>query len=85
MMEKEKYQPIACQFYDVLELHASRKKTVNISYFTSSQEVKTVHSVISTLVTKNKEEFLVLPDGTEIRLDQIIGIDDIQFYGSCGM
>ncbi|MFT5166037.1 MAG: Rho-binding antiterminator [Saprospiraceae bacterium] len=83
-MEKEKYTPIACQFYDVLEMHASRKEEVTISYFESGESVKIVHSKIDTLVTRNKEEFLVLPDDTEIRLDQILSVNDTQFYGACG-
>ncbi len=81
---EEKYIPIACQFYDVLELHASRKEEVTIVFFESSKSVKTIKSKINTLVTKDKEEFLVLPDNTKIRLDQILSINDTQFYGSCG-
>ena len=83
----EKYTPIACQFYDVLELHASRKEKVKISYFASGEKgisVKTRDSKIKTIITKNKEEFIVLPDNTEIRLDQILSVNDTQFYGGCG-
>lgn len=83
-MEKEKYIPLACQFYDVLEMHASRKEEVTIAYFESGQSVKTVNSKIDNLLTRNKEEFMLLPDATEVRLDQIISINDTQFYGSCG-
>ena len=83
-MEKEKYTPIACQFYDVLESHATRKEVVSISYFESGNTVKAVQSKIDTLITRNKEEFVVLPDDTEIRLDQIISVNDVQFYGACG-
>ena len=83
-MKPEKYTPIACQFYDVLELHASRKNKVTIAYFESDSSVKTVACKIDTLITRNKEEFLVFPDNTEVRLDQIISVDDTQFYGACG-
>ncbi len=83
-MEKEKYIPIACQFYDVLELHASRKDKVTIAYFDSGKTTKTVETKIANIITKKKEEFVVLPDNTEIRLDQIISINDTAFYGSCG-
>lgn len=83
-MEKEKYKPIACQFYDVLEVYASRKEPVKITFFEPGQSVKTVNSIIKNLVTRNKEEFLLLPDDTEIRLDQILSINDTQFYGNCG-
>lgn len=83
-MEKEKYIPIACQFYDVLELHASRKDVVEIAYFESAEKVKTVKEKIKDLVTRDKKEYLILPDDTAVRLDQIISVGDTQFYGSCG-
>jgi len=83
-MEKEKYIPIACQFYDVLELHASRKDEVAVAFFKDGKTVNTVNTKLKTLVTKNKQEFLVLADDTEVRLDQIISVGDTQFYGSCG-
>ena len=84
-MDAEKYTPLACQFYDVLEMHASRKEEVTIAYFESGSVVKTIKSKINTLVTRNKEEFLVLPDETEVRLDQIISVNDTQFYGGCSL
>ena len=83
-MKDEKYIPIACQFYDVLELHASRKEAVDIAFFESPEQVKSVNSIIKDIVTRDKKEYLVLPDGTEVRLDQIISVGDTQFYGSCG-
>lgn len=83
-MEKEKYIPIACQFYDVLELNASRKQKVEISYFSSSAKVTTVNTVIKDLVTRDKKEYMILEDQTEVRLDQIISVGNTQFYGACG-
>lgn len=80
----EKYIPIACQFYDVLELKASRKEEVEIAFFETPAKVKTVKSVIKDLKTKDKMEYLILLDDTEVRLDQIISVGDVQFYGSCG-
>jgi Rho-binding antiterminator len=83
-MEEEKYTPIACKFYDVLELYASRKEAIDITYFESPQKVKTIKSIIKDLVTRDKKEYLVLPDNTAVRLDQIISAGDTQFYGACG-
>ena len=80
----EKYTPIACQFYDVLELNASRKEAVEITFFETPKQVKSVRSVIADLKTRDKKEFMILQDGTEVRLDQIISVGDVQFYGSCG-
>ena len=79
----EKYQPIACQFYDVLELLASRREQCTIAYFKDGKTVETVESRIKDIFTREKEEFLKLSDETEIRLDQIISVNNTQFYGSC--
>jgi len=32
---------------------------------------------------EDKEEFLKLADGTEIRLDKILSVNNTQFYGHC--
>ncbi len=80
----EKYQPIACQFYDVLELHASRREKSTIAFFENGKSVKTVDAIIEDIFTREKAEYLKLSDGTEVRLDQIISLNDTQFYGSCG-
>ena len=79
----EKYQPINCRFYDVLELHASRKETCLITFFENGKSVKTLESTIEDIFTKDKEEFLKLKEGTIVRLDQILSVNDTQFYGYC--
>ena len=83
-MKKEPYTPIACQFYDVLELTASRKQKTVIAFFNESKKVETLETQIKTLVTRNKEEFVVLENDQEVRLDQILSVGDTAFYGSCG-
>ena len=81
---KVKYIPIACQYYDVIELNASRKKEVELAWLDWNEKVITKKDVIKDILTRDKEEFLILSDQTEVRLDRIISIDDTQFYGSCG-
>ncbi len=78
-----KYIPIGCRYYDVLELNASRKTVCTIAYFETEKSVRTVESTIDDIFTKNKVEFLKLSDGTEIRLDKILSVNDTQFYGHC--
>lgn len=79
----EKYTPIGCQYYDVLELNASRKTVCAIAYFETEKSVRTVESTIEDIFTKDKVEFLRLADGTKIRLDKILSVNDTQFYGHC--
>ena len=79
----EKYTPIGCQYYDVLELNASRKTVCTIAYFETESKVRTVKSTIEDIFTKEKAEFLKLADGSEVRLDKILSVNDTQFYGGC--
>lgn len=83
-VNKVKYVPIACQYYDVLELNASRKKEVVLAWLNWDEKVVTKTDIIKDIISRDKEEFLILANNTEVRLDRIISIDNTQFYGSCG-
>lgn len=79
----DKYTPIGCQYYDVLELNASRKTVCTIAYFETESKVRVVESTIVDIYTKEKAEYLKLADGSAIRLDKILSVNDTQFYGHC--
>jgi Rho-binding antiterminator len=74
------YQPISCDFHSELELFALRKQPVEITYLslapntTADSLETTICEAIKDLYTRNGEEFLLLPDGTEIRLDQLVSV-----------
>jgi Rho-binding antiterminator len=73
---EDKYIPVPCQFYDVLESLAVKKTKSFIVYKDENIE-KTVEDFIIDFKTKNKEEFLILNNGTQIRLDKIIKINEM--------
>jgi Rho-binding antiterminator len=66
----DKYIPIACQLYDRLEELAVKKIKTKITYLDYYEE-KIVEDFIVDFRTKNKEEYLILSSGLEIRLDKI--------------
>ncbi len=76
------YQPINCNFYDILEAAATTKKVVKIIYTTSTGEA-ILNAKIVDLYTKNKEEFMVLDNQLTIRLDKIVSVDDEKLAGFC--
>ena len=76
------YTPINCSQYDFLESLATLKKVCLIQYMVAD-EILVVEDKIKTLITKNKEEFLILEKGSEIRLDNIISINGKNFNGIC--
>ena len=66
------YVPIDCNFYDELVLKAMRKTPLNISGSESYPQPVAIQDI----KTENKEEFLVMDDGSQIRLDRIVGLQD---------
>lgn len=74
-MEK-KYKPIACHFYDELESFAVKRTKLHIIYLEDDEE-KEIEDLIVDFKTKNKEEFMILSSGKQIRLDKIISVEEI--------
>jgi Rho-binding antiterminator len=68
------YLPISCDFHSELELFALRQVPVEITYRQTDGSLATVHQAIQDLYARNGEEFLLLPDGSEIRLDQLVSV-----------
>lgn len=71
----ESYQPIDCNFYDVLEALATKRKYVRIQYFSTIREFQTTDAIISDFYIRDGFEYMVLSTGAEIRLDRLISAD----------
>lgn len=82
---KTAYQPISCDFHSELELRALRQQPVEIVFLTANDEPATVNAPIKDLYTRNGEEFLLLPNGNEIRLDQLVRVDGLLLADYCGL
>lgn len=76
------YQPIDCNFYDILEANAVLKKIVLIEY-RKNDELQKVENRIVDLFIKDKAEYMRLENGLEIRLDTIHSVDGNVLTGSC--
>ena len=70
------YKTVSCQFYDELEALAVKKTYSRILYMDNENEMY-LEDFIVDFKTKNKEEFLILNNGTQIRLDKIIKINEM--------
>ena len=71
-----KYQTVSCHFYDELETLAVKKVLSKITYSENENEID-IEDLIVDFRTRNKEEFLILKNRTQIRLDKIIKINEI--------
>ncbi len=78
------YTPIDCNYYDRLEAHATRRQRIRIDYRNEQGEAAVLEgALIVDLQTRNKEEFMILETGQEIRLDKLIAVDGKVPPGSC--
>lgn len=69
------YKPISCDFHELLLAKATLKERCYIVYTSSAEEIK-IESIIIDVYTKSGEEFMLLENGTIIRLDHIISLND---------
>jgi len=73
----DKYKRVSCDLYDRFEILAIFKKKVTITYQTAAEETITEETVIKTLVTRDKAEYLVTASGVEVRLDRLVSVVEI--------
>lgn len=71
----DNYVPIACHFYDELEALAVKRVKSKIVY-SEDYIQKEIEDFIVDFKTLNKEEFMLLQSGLQIRLDKIISVND---------
>jgi Rho-binding antiterminator len=71
------YRLIDCDFYDRLESWATLQQICKIIYRNSIDELTEVQSQIVDVYTDNKAEYIKLKDGTEIRCNRILSINDL--------
>jgi len=71
------YIPISCAFYDELEA-AAVKKIPSLIEYTHENNIKSVKGVVVDFKTFIKQEFLILDNKQEIRLDKIISFNGLK-------
>ena len=74
------YQPINCNFYDILEATAVKRKTVSIVIIEDNIQ-KTIESKIIDLYAKDSIEYMIMENDKTIRLDQIVSVDGVVLEG----
>lgn len=77
------YRPISCDYYDELTLFAMQRKSVCIVYKNTNDSEEKIEAILKDIVTREKEEFLILNDSREIRLDKIISVDGKKLSSYC--
>lgn len=85
-----KYTPISCHFYDLLEIWAMRRLTVEIVHRETTDATATTQTIaarIADLYARDGQEFMVLSTGQTLRLDQLIRVNgtDVSNGGHCSI
>ncbi|MEZ0368654.1 MAG: Rho-binding antiterminator [Candidatus Sericytochromatia bacterium] len=72
------YQPISCDFHDILEDAAVRRLLVEVVWKSENGGMQTSCSQIKDITVEGKEEFLILESDEKLRLDQLISVNHQQ-------
>lgn len=85
-MVQQTYQPISCDYYDVLEALAVQRKRTVVEYRNEAgAKITLENALIVDLITKDKVEYMKLDRGLILRLDQLLSVNGTTFDGaSCG-
>lgn len=78
------YTPINCSLYDYLEAWAVKQQPCRVLYLNEQNEEANFTKKIKDLYIKEKVEYVKWNDNTSLRLDQLIEINEVRFWGmSC--
>jgi len=77
-MPSEPYQPISCEFHDVLESLATRSRRAPVVYLGEDGAQREVSAVITDLFGRDGVEFMALDNGETIRLDRLVTVDGVR-------
>ncbi|HRI48234.1 MAG TPA: hypothetical protein PK559_14095, partial [Ignavibacteriaceae bacterium] len=72
----EKYIPIACGTYDLIEQLIIKKTSFSLEYYNDEHEEIISEAVAVDVFSNDGAEFLKLESGLILRLDKIISIDN---------
>ena len=73
-MPDEAYQPISCDFHDLLEVHATKRQPTQLQFRDAGGQLQTRDAVITDVFANNGADYLTLSTGETLRLDQLIEV-----------
>lgn len=74
-MANEDYQPISCDFQDLLEVHATRRQPTPVRFRDADGQLQTRVAVITDVYARDGADYLTLSSGDTLRLDQLVEVD----------
>ncbi len=80
MASGKPYRPISCDFHDILEATATRRRRVRIE-FVEDGEPRVREDRIVDLGGGPDGEYMTLESGEAVRLDRIVSVDGVRLDG----
>ncbi|EAY24555.1 Rho-binding antiterminator [Microscilla marina] len=81
MNKAKPYNPINCSLYDYLEAWAVTQTPCKVTYLDAQNKEAYFTKTIVDLYIKDKVEYVKWNDGSSLRLDQLIEINGVRFWG----
>lgn len=73
-MTTRPYQPISCDFHDLLEVHALQRRPTAVRFCDADGQLQTREALITDVHAKSGADYLTLSTGETVRLDQLIQV-----------
>ncbi|MGV7210124.1 hypothetical protein ACLB1G_19975 [Oxalobacteraceae bacterium A2-2] len=72
------YEPISCDFHDLLEVHATRRQPTQIAFRDSSGAPQVINAIITDVYARNGADYLTTSTGVTLRLDQLVEVEGVK-------
>lgn len=74
--EQPTYQPISCDFHDLLEELATTRRQSRIRFVGDDAAVQQRHDHVADVYSRDGAEYLLLGSGERVRLDRLLSVDE---------
>lgn len=81
--EQEGYQPISCDFHDLLEELATTRRQAQVRFLDDAGEVQHRHAIVEDVYSLAGAEYLLLSNGERVRLDRLLAVDKSRLADFC--
>jgi Rho-binding antiterminator len=80
-LDPSRYQPIACDFHDLLEALATTRKPARIRFLDAEGTVLQRRATLTDVFARDGAEYLSMSSGETVRLDRLVEVDDVRRPG----
>lgn len=72
--QPSKYQPISCEFHDLLEVHATVRSPTQVRFRETDGDVQVRNAIITDVFARDGAEYVSLSSGETVRLDRLLEV-----------